>query len=419
MHLRYSVFMRWCLLCLSLGCRALPVDSGSTHSRGLDPDCYVPGAICTLLGTGEAGRSDDGATLSQSELYLPGDIARGPDGRLVVADTHNHRVVRISKDGRVSTIAGTGAIGDGPEGAATQARLAAPTSVTFDDRGAMWIAAWQNSRLARVDLDTNTLSFPCGTGERGYSGSPEPAISSVLDLPVSVVADSGGRLFFFDQANQLVRVVEDGQLQDFAGRQREHGFSGDGGRAMDAHFHATVGQTAGPANKIDVGAAAVYIADTNNHVIRRIDRETGIIETVAGIHWCAADGVCVGEDVQGGGAGAADEVGLRYPVDVALGPDGALYIADTMNHCVRVVRDGWTETFAGTCGAEGYEGDNGPADSALLSRPEGVMVDGAGHVYIADTYNHVIRVVHPSLSHNGGDIARDLVPRVYRKRHHR
>jgi DNA-binding beta-propeller fold protein YncE len=192
-------------------------------------------------------------------------------------------------------------------------------------------------------------------------------------------------------------VVEDGQLQDFAGRQRDHGFSGDGGLAMDAQFHATVGQTAGPANKIDVGPDAVYIADTNNHVIRRIDRDTAIIDTVAGIRTCGALGECAGEDVQGGAAGPADEVGLRYPVDVALGPDGALYIADTMNHCVRVIRDGWTETFAGTCGEEGYEGDNGPADSALLSRPEGVMVDGAGHVYIADTYNHVIRVVYPNV----------------------
>ena len=137
------------------------------------------------------------------------------------------------------------------------------------------------------------------------------------------------------------------------------------------------------------------VADTQNQVVRQLDLVSGITQTLTGRRKCDVDGRCVGEDVEGDGAGPADQIGLRYPVDVAFGPDGIVYVADTLNHCVRAIQDGWSEPIAGTCGVEGYDGDEGPADEALLSRPEGISVDGEGNVYIADTYNHVIRIVHP------------------------
>jgi hypothetical protein len=387
--------MRWCSLVLMMGCADKVRDIGTSAVDVLDPMCRAPGTICTLMGTGVAGRGAEGAASDESALYMPADMVLGLDGRLVVADAHNHRIRRMARDGTVTTVAGRGGSGDGPEGTATDAGLSIPTSLTVDDAGALWVAAWQNSRLARVDMDSGTLTFECGTGERGYSGSDVAASAGILDLPVSVSAAPGGPLYLFDQANQLLRVVADDRLRDVAGSQRDQGYSGDGGEALSAQFHATVGQTAGPANKIDVSLSAVFVADTQNHVVRRVDLDAGTIHTVAGRRSCDVEGQCTGEPVRGGGPGPAEEVGLRYPVDVAIGPDGALYVADTMNHCVRVIRDGWTSTFAGSCGIEGYDGDLGPSDGALLSRPEGVMVDGEGHVYIADTYNHVIRVVHP------------------------
>ncbi len=378
-----------------MGCRGPDSVAKTSALGGLASECLESGAICTLMGTGEAGQGDRGRAASQFPLYMPQDVGIGPDGGVVVVDAHNHRIVRLESDWSVSVVAGTGRSGDGPEGPNTEAGLSIPTSVAFDDQGAMWIAAWQNSRLARVDFSQGTLTFPCGTGERGYSGESESADVAVLDLPVSVAAGQGGSLFFFDQANQMVRVVQDDRVEDVAGVQRMHGYSGDGGALSAAQFHATTGQTAGPANKIDVRGEWMVVADTQNQVVRQLDLEAGTISTLAGRRTCSPQGECKGVDVVGDGAGPADEVGLRYPVDVAIGADGAVYVADTFNHCIRVVRDGWSQPFAGTCGVEGYDGDQGPADEALLSRPEGVTVDGEGNVYIADTYNHVIRVVHP------------------------
>ncbi|MCB9796184.1 MAG: hypothetical protein H6741_26100 [Alphaproteobacteria bacterium] len=355
----------------------------------------VSGNICTYAGTGLAGLGAEDVLATESHLYLPQDLTFGPDGNAYLLDWNNHRVREVDADGMIHTIAGSGLLGDGPEGPALTAAFNHPTNIAFDPNGTLVIAAWHNSRIMTVDLDTETLEYACGTGGRSYNGDNIPATEAVLDLPSSVAYDDEGQLYISDQANQLIRMIDrEGIIHDVAGRQRDHGYSGDGGPASDAQLHAAVGQSADPSNRIAIADGVMYIADTSNHVIRTIDLDTWIIDTYAGTSVCDEDGVCEGVlGAEGDGVDALSAT-LNAPTDIAPGPDGELYIADTGNSCVRVVYpDGTIETFAGTCGLPGAEGDGGAAVDALLTRPYGVALDDVGNVYIADTYNHVFRVV--------------------------
>jgi sugar lactone lactonase YvrE len=178
-------------------------------------------------------------------------------------------------------------------------------------------------------------------------------------------------------------ITTDGLIHTYAG-DGTAAYAGDGGAASAAQFNNPKGQLAAPAGRLALSPdQQLYIADTLNQRVRVIDLGTGVIETVAG----------TGTAGYSGDGGAATAATLFSPADVALGPDGELYIADTENSCIRVVREGVIDTFAGVCGEPDYTGDNGPAASARVQKPYGVAVDGEGNVFIADTYNHAIRVV--------------------------
>jgi hypothetical protein len=213
-----------------------------------------------------------------------------------------------------------------------------------------------------------------------------------------VAVDGQGRVFISDQANQLIRRVEGGIITDVAGSQRVDGYAGDGGPASEALFSASVGQAADPANRLAIDGHTMYVADTGNHLVRTIDLDTMVVDRFAGTAPdCDASGTtCTGHYGAEGDGGAALEATLQGPTDVAVGPSGEVYVADTSNHCVRVVgTEGRIDTFAGTCGVPGSDGDGGPAAEALLNRPYGVAVGPDGAVYVADTFNHRVRVVLP------------------------
>jgi serine/threonine-protein kinase len=179
------------------------------------------------------------------------------------------------------------------------------------------------------------------------------------------------------------------------------GYAGDGGPAADALLFAEVGQQADPSSKLTYANDVLYIADSGNNIIRTIDLTTMTIDRLAGVPWTrdSEDDLIEPADLTAGDGGPALDAVLNNPRDVAVGLAGEVYIADTDNHCVRVVHpDGTIDTFAGTCGAapqpgDAFKGENQPAVNALLWSPYGIEVDNYGHVYIADTKNHVIRRV--------------------------
>jgi sugar lactone lactonase YvrE len=267
-----------------------------------------------------------------------------------------------------------------------------------DPTGNLIMSAWHNSKLMRYDFATKTVTTICGNGERNYGGDGGPAENAVLDLPVTTVWDSANRMYIMDQANQRIRYVENDVIETFAGTGAE-GYSGDGGLAKDAEFNLPSGQQANPTGKITIDRDNnIYVADTGNHIVRKILadeapapgtrplHETNIIELLAGTPMVPGST---------GDGGPATQATLRYPLDVAVGPDGDVFIADTYNHVVRRVdKDGYITTFAGKMGVKGYRGDGGSPTDALLDEPSGLAFDADGNLYIADRVNSRIRVVY-------------------------
>ena len=269
------------------------------------------GVLCTVVGTGKAGLSGDGLDARTAALYTPMDVTVGPDGRLFVVDWNNHRIRAVNADGTIETVAGSGLLGDGPPGPALEADFNHPTNVEFDDQGRMWVAAWHNSRIRRVDLVRGVLEDVCGTGARAYVGDGGPIEDAALDLPAGLAFDPDGNLVVVDQANQVLRRIDltDGTITRIAGQcivrnsgcesgdtpaqcpgtdkhscdmdacsePCEGGFGGDGGDAMEARFSMPFGQAADPAGRVAMDEAGnIFLADTRNHRIRRVTPEGAI-----------------------------------------------------------------------------------------------------------------------------------------------
>ncbi len=373
------------LLFAAVGCS----DGGGSSSEERTPCDPTDGAICTLAGTGVPGLSPDGLAPEETEFYLPQDMTVGPDGLLYILDWNNHRVRVIERgieEAVVQTVIGTGSLGDAPDGKALDASLNHPTHVSFSPTGELILSAWHNSKVLRYDASTKEVHAICGTGARSFNGDGMEGTVTELDLPVATAFAPDGRMYIADQANQRIRVLDEEGMVSTAVGTGEPGYSGDGGPALEAELHLPVSQSAPPAGRIATDSRGVlYIADTLNHVIRKVDTD-GIITTIAGTG-----------SVGTGGEGEATSIALDTPSDVAIDQDGNVYVADTLNSCIRKIdTEGQMTTVVGVCGELGYEGDGGPPNEALLNRPYGIEVGPDGILYIADTHNHVLRYVLPN-----------------------
>jgi sugar lactone lactonase YvrE len=365
---------------------ALACNNGGKESETpVTYSCDEPGVICRYAGQedGLAGMGAEGSVATETFFYLPQDLTFGPDGNAYVLDWNNHRVRQIlTSDKTIHTFAGTGELGDGPEGPATSSKFNHPTNIAFAADGTMYIAAWHNSRIVRVDASGNLDQY-CGDGKRAFWGDGGDCGVAELDLPSAVAFDDAGTLYISDMANQRIRTVGSDGIINTWGFDGTAGYAGDGGPVSAAQMHATVGQDADPANRIVIADGILYLADTENQRVRYVDLATGIIDTFAGN----------GTPGYSGDGGSATSAAIWGPRDIAVGQDGELYIADTENSCVRMVQDDVISTVAGICGEPGFDGDIGPAADAHLQKPFGVAVDADNNLYIADTYNNVIRVV--------------------------
>jgi cysteine-rich repeat protein len=351
--------------------RVFVADSDNNRIRRID----VGGTITTVVGDGTAAYLGDGGDASRAEVSGPYGVAIDPLGRLVISDTFDQRVRRVELDNTIDTIAGDGTasyFGDG--GPATAAELQFPVGLSFDAQGALYIADTINQRIRRIGT-SGTITTVAGTGDTGFSGDGGPATAAVLANPFGVAVDALGQIAIADTSNERVRRVDaTGTIGTVAGN-GAFGFGGDGGAATSA----VLGNPFGVA--VDT-MGRIYVADTFDARIRRVELD-GTITTVAG----------TGQYGFSGDGGPATRAQLAKPDGVAIDASGQVYIADTYNHRIRkVALDGTITTIAGD-GNGTYGGDGGPATSASLFNPNGVAIDGGGHVYIADTYNHRIRKV--------------------------
>jgi sugar lactone lactonase YvrE len=283
---------------------------------------------------------------------------------------------------------------------ATQAELFFPSGVTVDGAGNLYIADTNHNRIRMVcgkKLIATIAGTACTTAGNittiaggdtgGYGGDSGLATSATLDLPSSLVQDGAGNLYIADTGNNVIRKITaaTGVISTVAG----NGTAAFGGDAAAA----TLGQLYKPQGVAVDASGNLYIADTDNQRIRRVDAATGIITTVAGNGTSGFGGDSL--------AATSSQSELNYPNAVAFDSLGNLYIADTLNNRIRKISSaGVLTTFAGN-GAIGDAGDGGTATAAELDAPSGVVVDPAGNVYIADTQNNAIRKV----SSSSGDIS--------------
>ena len=353
-------------------------DSGNHRIRKVD----AAGTIITIAGSGETGFfgggfSGDGGPAVEAELRDPSGVAVDSAGNVYIADVGDHRIRKVDSTGTITTIAGTGEFGfSGDGGPAVEAELYDPAGVAVDSAGNLYIADTGNGRIRKVD-STGTITTIAGTGEFGFSGDGGPAVEAELYDPAGVAVDSAGNLYIADTGNQRIRKIDStGTITTIAGT-GEYGFSGDGGPAA-------VARLAFPNGVAVDSAGNLYIADSGNRRIRKID-STGTIITIAG----------TGEFGFSGDGGPAIQAALYLLSGVAVDGAGNLYIADTGNQRIRKIDStGTITTIAGT-GEYGFSGDGGPAAVARLAFPNGVAVDSAGNLYIADSGNRRIRKLTP------------------------
>jgi len=347
------------------------------------PGHAAPDVISTVAGDGSAAYSGDGGLATSASLNYPNGVAVDSAGNIYIADSTNHRIRKVDKlSGTITTTAGNGTPGySGNGGPATSASLNYPYGVAVDSTGNIYIVDLGNSRIRRVDKLSGNITTVAGNGTPGYSGDGGPATSASLFNPYGVAVDALGNIYVADFTNNRVRKVD--KLSGNITTVAGNGtaaYSGDDGLAASAGL-------AGPRDVAVDSTGNIYIADSSSHRIRRVDTN-GVISTVAGN----------GTPIFSGDGGFAISASLYFPYGVVLDSLGNIYIAESGSQRIRKVdTNGVITTIAGN-GTPGYSGDTGTATSAMLNNPRGIAVDSTGNIYIADTTNSRIRKVEAGVS---------------------
>ena len=336
-------------------------------------------SITSIVGNGEQGFSGDGGPAALATMDNPFHVEFDPLYRwLYIADCFNYAIRRLDmQTGELTSFAGTGESGHtGDGGPATEAKIDEIYAIQVDANGDVYILQRFNPSIRKIDIATGVISTVAGDTTVGYGGDGGPAIQAQMREPNDCILDGEGGLLIADIQDQRIRRLDiaSGMINTFAGTgEKEH--TGNGGLAIDAGIFGA------RAVCVD-GRGNTYVCEREGNTLRRIDSD-GIITRVAG----------TGATGYSGDGGPAIDCEFNGPKAIRCDGDGNVLIVDTENHAIRKydASSGIITTVAG--GHEGPDGDGGPAVGAGLARPHGVVVDGDGAMYIADSENHRIRVV--------------------------
>src|SRR5436190_6863541 len=348
--------------------------------------------IQTIAGHGGvAGVGGDGGPAVEAYLNLPQDVAWDAGGNVFISDASSNKIRRIdAASGIITTFAGDGTCAPaavGDGGLAVAASLCEPWGLAIAPNGDVIVADAFHKMIRRISAATGVISRVAGTGGFGYSGDGGAAVLAAIAIPTGVAVDAEGNVYFADSANQRIRKVTAATgIITTVAGTGAIGFGGDGGPA-------TLAILKWPSDVAIDPAGNLIVNDRENCRIRRVDAITGTIATVAG------SGVC--ENPQGSNPGTlphdrgpAISAPLGFPDGVVVDARGNIYFADGHHMRVRKVdaASGVITTVAGN-GGLGFSGDNGPATAATLFWPQGLGIDRLGNLYIPDTFQNVVRKV--------------------------
>ncbi len=355
------------------------------------------GTLTLAAGNSRPGFSGDGGPATAGQLNSPQGLAVDSQGNLYIADQVNNRVRMVTPQGIISTFAGNGKAGAprflGDGGPATAANLNLPGGVAVDHAGNVYIADTGDNSIREVGTN-GAINTIAGDGFGGLAGDTLLAAASVLLQPQDVFVDSSGNVYIADTGNAAVREItaSTGIINYIAGACNitSSGANTNTGETCSIGY-AGDGGLANEAGLVEPYAVAVdssgnvYIAEPTDGRIR----EVSTIKSQIDINTIVGNGT-LGFSGDGATATAAE---LNRPTGVAVDGAGHIYIADSLNNRIRVAQSGGSiSTFAGN-GVYSYSGDGGPAASAQMNSPHGVAVDSAGNYYIADAGNNVVRKV--------------------------
>lgn len=336
--------------------------------------------ILTLAGNGVQDFKGDGGAAIVASLSNPRGVAVDAAGNVYISDSTNNRVRKVeAATGTIVTVVGNGTRDySGDGGPAIKASLAFPMGLAVDRDGNLFIADARNHRIRRVDAKTGIITTVAGQGIRGLGGDNGPALSALMSYPTSVAVDEGGDVFITDSENGGIRRVE-----------KKTGIissvvgEGTPGAKTDPSGTPTIrGLFVAPVGLTYDGKGSLYVADSFLNRVKKIELATRKVTIVAG----------KGVNQYCGDNGPAKEACLNQPSGVALDAAGNVYIADAGNDRIRKVdlKSGIITTIGGS-GQRGFSGDNGPAAKADLGFPTGIAIDSKGRVVIVEPNNNRAR----------------------------
>ena len=348
----------------------------------LTPACVLAEQIISsVAGTGDPNNNGSSGIATRVNVGDPFGVEIGPSGALYITEVRNHRVLRVDREsGKLATVAGTGRKGySGDGGPATSADLNEPYEVRFDRSGNMYIVEMQNHIVRRVDAETGVITTIAGTGKSGFSGDGGPATKATFHRPHSIALDHRGGLYIADIGNHRIRRVdlESGIVESFIG---------NGKRKLPKAGKITANDPMIGPRALFIEERTMWIALREGHSVWRFDMNSQELTHVAG----------TGKKGFSGDGGPALAATFNGPKGIAAGPAGNVFVVDTENQAIRKIDPaaGTITTIAGGGPQQrGGNGDDGPATRAELDRPHGICVDSEGRVYIGDTLNHRVRVV--------------------------
>ncbi len=333
--------------------------------------------VRTIAGSGRQTYSGDGSTAFEAGISEPFGVTIGPDGALYICSVGNHCIRRLDEHtGIITTVAGSGQKGyDGDGKPATRALCNEPYEVRFDVEGNMYFVEMQNHLVRRVDAKTQIISTVAGNGTAGFAGDGGKAIQGRLKQPHSLALDGAGGLYIADIGNLRIRRVDlrTGLIETVAG-------TGEKGATVDGA--ALEGSPLDGPRAIDFNLRGqMFLALREGNSVFQVDLRDKKLMHLAG----------TGNKGFSGDGKQAKLAKLSGPKGIAVGPGGDIYLADTENHSIRVIRaaTGIIETLVGDGNAG--DGPEGAPRLCRLQRPHGVFVDPKGNVYIGDSSNHRVR----------------------------